>query len=212
MSSFAYTLKVERADQLQKAFHVRDCETPEWFPALLVQNTQPNIPLNTTEQVDASGAVTVLDGVYEAARESLYSPNALRAMPFGGSANTNFLMRVWGWYYHALPSGNAAQAVWVPYMIAEFSCWTSDTQVGPFPSVGSGKMTIDQYLCDTIVLVQGVLGTDGWINSTGARDQNGGGSNLPAQLKVCLQGAKYVQFDFKQVDAVRMNCFWAFSS
>lgn len=126
------------------------------------------------------------------------------------SAGQSFSMRLWGWRSHDIGRGDGARSLVVPFFIAEFSCTTCN-QPGPQSDGPAGTPSIramqpNENLCDTASLVQGDLGAGGWINMTG---QPGVPTDLPGYIVVELQGCVAFQFDFKQQDAVGMNCLVA---
>lgn len=125
-------------------------------------------------------------------------------------AGNQFSMRLWAWRVHNVGRTDGPRQLIVPFFIAEFLLTTCN-QPGPMAEGPPGTPSIrpmqpSENLCDTAVLVQGDLGAGGWINMTG---QPGAPTDLPGYIVVELQGCAAYQFDFKQVDAVGMNCLWA---
>ncbi len=186
--------------------------------ALLQANSQSNtwrllLPTGISPAADPLDN-SLVDGVYGFGKgpstgEGNYAPNRIFLMPFAENAGTGlqFSMRVYGWREISHPEGGTQRVTWLPYFLAEFLCTTCNV-TGPAGSSPTPRWINDSdNLCDTITLTQGNLGGSssgaGYINSTGP------GTDLVAFAFLDSTGARFLQFDFQQVDAVAMNCLWS---
>lgn len=77
------------------------------------------------------------------------APQGFLLVPFGvGSATQTFSMNVFGWR-HTIGL-NPLAPLWVPYLLAEFSC-----TLGATPGIINTDVGAGQLFCDTIALVLG---------------------------------------------------------
>lgn len=189
------------AQPLSKALAQGNSIAPEWSTTNFVMS-----PVPPQVALGAAG-----DGIYGPGRTlSATGPLRLYMQPYATGPNpTNFSMRVWGWRPFGSTEGDGPTQVWNAVMIAEFYCTTCNYPgpPGEMPTGGGSLRPIkpNEYMCDTVQLVQGDLGASGWINMTG---QPGAPTDLPGYILMELQGCKLWQFDFKQSDPVEMNCLW----
>jgi len=134
--------------------------------------------------------------------EGQVSPGRLILIPYAEGQGAMFSMRLYAWRRLGTDS---RLWVWVPMLLAEFACITSN-QAGPTdaqPGSSTRLIKDTEFLCDTISLTQGSLGNCGLVTSTGP------GTNLIAFAIVDGCGATLISFDFQQTDPVGMNCLWA---
>ena len=139
-----------------------------------------------------------------------HGPNRILLIPFAeAAAGANFSFRIYSWRELSWPSGATVVDEWIPLFLAEFACTTCNRAgaAADTPSVSTNTLLDSERVCDTITLTQGSLGTgpsgSGFINSTGP------GTDLVAYAFVDVGGARFVSFDFQQIDPVGMNCLWA---
>lgn len=188
--------------------HIIDYRSEPTNRALLLNSINPAWTVFQTKErspIGSSGAVEV--GSFTVGHEGMFAPGRVHLMPFlQGNPSQNFSMRVYGWYGITVPDSGINHAVWVPALLAELAC-TSCTINGPSnPAPGNPTPRIlgpDEFLCDTIVLTQGNLGVNGYINSTGP------GTNLVASAMLDLAGCRYFSLDFQQTDPVGMNTLFS---
>ncbi len=145
-------------------------------------------------------------GVYTAGSDAgAASPNRVRILPFcEGTAGASFSLRMYAWLSMHNPTNYSDRAIWVPMLLAEFAC-ISCNRGGPpqaYPGPSRSLIKETEYFCDTITLVQGNLGKNGYITSTGP------GTDLIASVMLDLQGCRRFQFDFQQTDPVNMNALY----
>ena len=164
------------------------------FASLNIQAERPN-PFN-------QDSLTGIDGVYSMGEGGIYTVNRLQLIPYADAAGAQFSLRLYGWDSVAPPDASNNLIVWVPFLIAELACTTSNRS-----GVTGHYVNDTEYAVDTIVLTQGTTGNNGFagglINSTGP------GTDLIAYALITLSGCQFIQFDFQQTDSVSMNCLWA---
>lgn len=216
--SLSYNITVVRGDPLNKAFRNGNYQS-QGFTQLIPQMNLPGVPgaVSFNKPIDGTNNPIsnngFVDGIFLIGEGNLYAPLGLTVFPYCQSGvNINFSMRVYGWRSIIQPDGTPSLDVWIPFLLAEFNCWTCN-QSGPFnPNVPPfGKVSQDEYFCDTMVLTQGSIGAAGTINSTGGRDQGNSGTDLIAYASLEIKGSRFIQFDFQTNDSsqcVSFNCLW----
>lgn len=110
------------------------------------------------------------------------TPNGLLIIPYGvGTATNTFTMNVYGWRHTSGYGG--AQKLWVPYMLASFTCTLSTTT-----GVAGADLVVASKLCDTIALITGNANISNEIISpTG---------NAVAHIILSGKGSTKVEFRF----------------
>ncbi len=113
--------------------------------------------------------------------EGLVAPNKIQVFPFAkGEPFVEFYSRIYGW--RRLGNKGDQFQVWIPYLLLEYFsiCCNQPGQYG-------GLIGSTEYLCDTIVVTNGTVGS-GYVDSPG--------NNLPGYIVLDLQGCQEFQFDF----------------
>ncbi len=138
------------------------------------------------------------------------APDRVFLMPYGdGGAGNTFLMRLYGWRPHYLPSGIPDAVIWIPHLLVELSCTTCNkTGLAQIGGPNQHGVKEGDNFCDTILLRNGNVGANGMINSP-ASNAEYPISNVIATAKIDLAGCRYLSFDFQQVDPIGMNCLFA---
>lgn len=160
----------------------------------------------TFELVAADPTLGDSTGTYLAGGEfGSTAPNRVRILPFcEGNAGAAFSVRVFAWLRMNNQTNYSDRMIWLPVLLAEFACVSCNRSGPPVAYPGPSRSLIKEteYFCDTITLVQGTLGKDGYITSTGP------GTDLIASVMLDLQGCRRFQFDFAQTDPVNMNALY----
>ncbi len=159
--------------------------------------------LPAARMLNADGSIP--DGIQVWGHDGMNAPGRLALCPMAeGPAGTNFSIRVYGWRGLAVPSGDPNKVVAIPVFIAEFACTTGEISGPPQDGPTYPRNLSDtERLCDTITLVQGHIGTTGFINSAP-------GTNLIASVVMDIVGCRYFQIDFQGTDQnIGMNCLFA---
>ena len=157
--------------------------------------------------LSSSPTVSAAGGIWGAGTGGDRAPYRIKLFPYcEGNPGSMFRMRLYGWDHIGV---DPFAFVWLPYLIAEFTC-IACTRGGP-PAAVAGQQAFrliaeTERFCDTMTLTAGTLGVsqvDGVVCSTGP------GTNLIAWAIVDLAGCRKFQFDFEQTDPVTMNVLWS---
>lgn len=123
-----------------------------------------------------------------------------------GPAGTLFSMRVFYWNNIG---ADASSRILVAIPLLEVLCVASNA-TGQF---ASSLFDANQHLCDNLTITAGSVGLEGSLYNP----INGPGCDIPAMVQLEVQGARFVSFDFQNVDSngqvinqgVNMNALWA---
>lgn len=174
-----------------------------------------NVQQEVYQRIVARYAPPDGDGVVQLTDLPNAAAGRLLVRPFcDGPPGSVFFMRVYGWAPVEPLEQDQTKQEWLWSLLTEWMC-VSGTQPGPNlhtafsdPTRTPGKLSSLDMQCDSLALVRGVLGLQGFINS------NPPGSGLPAFAAFELYGPRYVSFDFVQAASpvagvIGMNTFYA---
>lgn len=203
-----------RSEPLRKAIYQGNSTAVSFagVDAVMMEPDQPSVVLVPS--------IPAGDGVYENGFGAMVAAGRLLLLPYGdGALGASFSLRVYGWRSFQDANRQPIDLMWVPHLLAELACVLCNRGGPPNQAPNSTQanavpMEATERFCDTIVLVQGSLGLEGEINSTGP------GTDLIATATVDLKGCQFFSFEFSQTvvlspatgqpssDPVSMNAFW----
>lgn len=152
--------------------------------------TQPS-PTTVAPWLTTTGVTTAGDGVFSMGFP-INAPswsggllaNSVKLIPFGvGTSGQTFTLAVYGWDL-AQPAGSSASTpLWVPTLLASFTC-THGTQVG----IANSVVGSTQNFCGTIALVTG--------NANVSNEVLSAGTGLISHIIVDAKGSALVECRF----------------
>ncbi len=143
------------------------------------------------------------DGYWKMGAGGELAPNRILMMPYGeGQVGQQFRMRL---YYVNHISDNSSDWVWMTALLIECICTIGELagppNLGPVGSGSERQITDGNRFCQSIAPVVGSYGKDGDLNTD---------TGFPAFVIAAINGARFIGFDFKQIDEnVTMNALWA---
>lgn len=140
--------------------------------------------------IGPSGVEPTGDGCFGAGQGGIKAPAQLMIVPYSRGYG-EYLMRLWGWYTVG-EERDTERVLWLPLLLAEFSCVSGGQGGLQNRVVGPGEM-----FCGDLKLDAGSLGQDGRIFD-----------GPVSWAKVDLQGCRKFQFDFTAPG----NALWGLAS